>query len=69
MADEARMLTLPEDPEPGQALEPRKPKHISFSQIDKFRRCSLAWYLRYEKHWPDRPSLNLARGKAGHHAV
>lgn len=63
------MLTLPEQPEPGPALEPKQQPHISFSQVDKYRRCSLAWYFRYVLHWDERPSLNLARGKAGHHAV
>lgn len=66
MTTETPPLTPPPAP-----LEPPKNTrpHLSFSQIDKYRRCSLQWYLKYIEKWPDRPSLNLSRGKAGHHAV
>lgn len=44
-------------------------EHISFSQISMWQRCSLQYYYRYIEGWKERPSLNLARGKAGHAAV
>lgn len=52
-----------------EALEPRPEKHLSFSQIDNYRRCSWRWYLKYVLRWEDRPSLDLVRGKAGHTAL
>lgn len=51
------------------ALEPRAEQHLSFSQLDLYRRCSWRWYLKYVLGWEDRPSLNLARGSAGHTAL
>jgi hypothetical protein len=34
-----------------------------------WQRCSLQYYYRYVEGWKERPSLNLARGSAGHAAV
>lgn len=44
-------------------------RHLSASQIAMFERCSLQYYYRYILNWSERPSLNLANGKAGHTAV
>jgi hypothetical protein len=60
-------MSIQTPPEP--ALEPRSAPHLSFSQIDTYRRCSWRWYLKYVLKWEDRPSLNLVRGKAGHLAL
>lgn len=48
---------------------PTTTPHTSFSQIDSYKRCSLAWYYRYVKGWISPPTLALANGKAGHAAV
>lgn len=71
MADETPTITpLPADvPDDGPGLEPPKRAHTSFSQLDLYKRCSLRYYLKYIRKLPERPALNLARGKAGHQAL
>lgn len=45
------------------------PPHLSFSQLDMYRRCSMQYYFRYIKGMKDRPNLALTTGKAGHAAL
>lgn len=65
MTDQTPTTTNPDH----EALERPKVPHISYSQLDKWRRCSLQWKHRYVDHLPDPTNLNLARGKAGHAAL
>jgi putative RecB family exonuclease len=48
---------------------PQTRPHTSFSQLDQYRRCSLAYYFKYVEGKRGPMNLNLARGKAGHTAV
>lgn len=49
-------------------IKPPQP-HISYSQLDMYRRCSMQYYFRYILGQKDRPGLALSLGKAGHAAL
>ena len=47
----------------------RSQPHTSFSQLDQYRRCSLAYYFKYVKGERTPGNLNIAKGKAGPAAI
>lgn len=44
-------------------------EHLSFTQLNMFKRCGMQWYYRYILGWISPPSLPLATGKAGHQTL
>lgn len=44
-------------------------KHLSFSQLSMYMRCSMQWYFRYVLGLKQKPSVSLSIGKGGHAAL